>query len=126
GELELGDQIIKGAVNGLTTDPVYLDVHMDANLEITVPIKDGHTALVYVYEGDINIADTERALHKTELAILGKDGDVFVRSNTASRFLLLAGKPIGEPIAQYGPFVMNSPQEIEQAIQDYRDGVLTQ
>jgi len=125
GEVSLDNNIIKGAVSGLSTDPVYLDVDLEANQSFSVPIKDGHTTLIYVYEGEISVGDTKRLLQKNELAVLSKDGEVFVKNEEASRFLVLAGKPINEPIAQYGPFVMNSPLEIEQAIQDYRDDILT-
>lgn len=126
GEVELFGEFLKGAVSGLATDPVYLDVHLESDKDFSVAIKDGHTSLIYVYEGSIVVNNAERSLQKGELAILSREGDIVVHSKEAARFLVLAGKPIGEPIAQYGPFVMNSPQEIEQAIQDYRDGILTQ
>lgn len=126
GELPLFGTELKGVVHGLSTEPVYVDVHLEENRTFSMPVKDGHTALIYVYEGEVSVPYTERPIRKTELALLSKEGEVKVKANVASRLLILAGKPIGEPIVQYGPFVMNTPQEIDQAIQDYRAGVLTQ
>ncbi len=125
GEVDINSSKVKGAVSGISTDPLYLDIHLVAGKQVSIPVVDGHTALIYVYEGSIQVVDAERAVSKGELAILSKEGIVSFQSNEVARVLLLAGKPLGEPIAQYGPFVMNTPQEIEQAIEDYRNGVLT-
>ncbi|MDH3325402.1 MAG: pirin family protein [Gammaproteobacteria bacterium] len=125
GDVVLHDKTLKGAVNGLSTEPVYLDVHMPENSVVEIPVTDGHTALVYVYENEVMVADDETVLKAFSVASFSREGKVKVTSKLSARFLLLSGKPIGEPIAQYGPFVMNTPQEIDQAIQDYRDGSLT-
>jgi len=86
-------------------------------------VKDGHNEFLYPYEGAIR-AGTQ-ALQSHDAGILSTQGAVEVTAGgEGARFLLLAGKPIGEPIVQYGPFVMNSRAEIEQAIRDYQNGVL--
>ena len=124
GETEINGQAVRGAVVGLATDPLYIDIHIDHAQTVEVPVPDNHTALLYIYQGAAKIGDTERQVNAGELAILSRTGAVRIQGEN-TRLLLLAGKPIGEPIAQYGPFVMNTPQEIEQAIKDYRNGVLT-
>ena len=125
GDVNINGQEMKGAVNGLSTEPLYLDVHLPENAEIEIPVTNGNTALLYVYENEVNVADSNTDIKAFDVAALSREGLVRVTSKLAARFLLLAGKPIGEPIAQYGPFVMNTPQEIDQAIQDYRRGILT-
>lgn len=125
GEIEIEGQKIQGSVNGLSTDPIYLDVHLNAEQEIEVPVPEGYTAMVYSYEGSVKVPGIDRMIGKSELALLSREGKLVLQANEASKVILLAGKPIGEPIAQYGPFVMNTPKEIEQAIDDYRSGVLT-
>lgn len=123
GDIKLNDETLKGAVTGLSTEPLYLDVHMSENSKISIPVTEGHTTLVYVYEGQVSVAG--RSVENLQVALLGEKGNVDVMSTDKSRFLLLAGKPLNEPVVQHGPFVMNTSQEIEQAIQDYRDGTLT-
>lgn len=125
GDLNLNGEDLKGAVNGLSTEPLYLDVHLSENSEIEIPVTDGHTALAYVYENEIYAGDSATVLKALDVGLFSREGMIKVTNKAAARFLVLAGKPIGEPVAQYGPFVMNTTQEIEQAIQDYRNGVLT-
>ena len=111
-------------VSGGSTDPLYLDVHLEAGATFTQPIKDGYNAFVYPYEGDISIGD--QVLESRNAGVLSQDGELLVKANEKSaRFILLAAKPIGEPVVQYGPFVMNTREEIEQAIRDYQSGSLT-
>jgi redox-sensitive bicupin YhaK (pirin superfamily) len=98
-----------------------LDVQMGAHGQFLEPIASGHTAFVYVYEGEALVGD-ER-VGARHLAVLGAGGCVQVTSlETDTRFLVLAAAPIGEPVVQYGPFVMNTRAEIEQAVQDYQSG----
>ena len=123
GEVDFNGKHLIGAVSGLSSEPLYLDVHMPNDSEISIPIVDGHTALIYVYEGSVDVAG--KNIKQTQLAILSKEGVVSAKSVKNARFLLLAGKPLEEPVVQHGPFVMNTAQEIEQAIQDYRAGSLT-
>lgn len=112
-----------GPIQGVSTDPLYLDVNIPANTEITLPVASGHNAFTYVFEGEVSIDG--RAIPQNSAAVLNDGNSVTLRGGeNGGRALLLAGKPIGEPIVQYGPFVMNTPEEINQALQDYRDGVL--
>lgn len=113
-----------GAVTGVTTDPLYLDVTLAAGARLEVPVTAGHTALVYVFEGELAVAD--RLVARGQLAVLG-DGERIGLGGAAGggRALVLAARPLREPIVQYGPFVMNSVEEIEQALRDYQAGRLT-
>ncbi len=114
---------VGGAVNRKTTAPLYLDVHMRAGTQFAQTLAAGHNAFVYVYRGSVQIGkDTVAAQH---MAILRNDPQadgVTLTAATDARALLIAGQPLNEPIAQYGPFVMNNEQEIYQAIQDFREG----
>jgi len=112
----------KGPIGGGSTDPLYLDVHLEPGASFTQPIKDGYNAFVYPYEGELKIGDD--VLQSQAAGVLSSKGDLKISATRATRFILLAAKPIGEPVVQYGPFVMNTRQEIEQAIRDYQDGTL--
>jgi redox-sensitive bicupin YhaK (pirin superfamily) len=124
GEVTIGNQVISGPVKGGSTDPLYLDVKLRASERVTVPLTQGYNAFLYLFEGEVSVAD--EAVKSDHLATF-TDGDrvTLVAGEHGARLLLLAGKPIGEPIAQYGPFVMNTQDEINQALSDYRDGTLT-
>ena len=111
-----------GPIQGGSTDPIYWDVALKPNGKFVQGIKD-RTTYVYPFEGSIEIAD--RVLNTHQGGVLGSGDTVEMKAGAeGARFLVLAAKPIGEPIVQYGPFVMNTRQEIEQAIRDYQDGVL--
>jgi len=122
GEVRLNGELVTGAITGLSTEPVYLDIHMKENSELNIPITDGHTALVYVYENEVGVGEGGSLIKAFDVASLSKKGEIKLMATAPAKLLVFAGKPIGEPIVQYGPFVMNTPQEIDQAIQDYRDG----
>lgn len=110
------------------TQPLILDAKLNNGVEHSFEIPKGHNAFIYVYQGDITVGETQRALTQQHLGILSNHSEatgVTITANQDTGFLLIAGKPLGEPIYQYGPFVMNSVQEIEQAIRDYNAGVLT-
>jgi redox-sensitive bicupin YhaK (pirin superfamily) len=117
---------VVGAVREIYAEPEYLDVSMPAHRTFEQPVPRGHTALAYVFEGEVTFggeAEAEGRVAATRLAVLG-DGDL-VRARTLERpgrFLLLSGKPLGEPIARYGPFVMNTGEEIQQTLRELRDG----
>jgi redox-sensitive bicupin YhaK (pirin superfamily) len=116
-----------GAVTDIAADPTYVDVSMPANTTYSQPIEKGHTACVYVFEGEGMFGVTPEGEGRTvghpRLVVLGDGDHVSVRSaGRPLRFLLVSGKPLHEPIARYGPFVMNTPAEIEQALQDLRNG----
>lgn len=129
GTLSLNDQAVSGPINAaeapLSTDPLYVDLHLDAETEVTIPIRAGHNAFVYLYDGEVRVGD--KPLPNRAAGVLG-DGDAVVirTADSGARLLLLAGRPIGEPVAQYGPFVMNTRAEIEKAVDDYRNGRLTE
>ncbi|HJV72962.1 MAG TPA: pirin family protein [Noviherbaspirillum sp.] len=131
GAVELDGRMTRGPVQGLTTDPLYLDVELPAGSVFSQPIDSDHNVFVYVYEGSLLIGDaaTPRRLKTQSAGILSRGDHVEIRadgeSGSVARFLLLAGRPLGEPVVQYGPFVMNTVEEIEQAINDYQKGVFT-
>jgi hypothetical protein len=129
-------KIIAGSVGGLTgpiegvaTDPVYLDVHMQAGTGAQLEIPVGHNAFVYVYVygGQVASGDDEPvAVGTAEIALYGQGtGDTIgLAAMEDSRLLLIAGKPLDEPMVRHGPFVMNTMAELEQAFRDYHAGRL--
>ncbi|WP_333796883.1 pirin family protein [Rheinheimera sp.] len=125
--LSAEQQITAGPIQGLSTDPHYYDLSLPAGSELQLQLPAEHNALVYPFEGEVQIsADGRESLVKTHhAAVLGKGDSLHLVAKTAVRLLVLAAKPIGEPVVQYGPFVMNSAAEIEQAIRDYQAGKLT-
>jgi redox-sensitive bicupin YhaK (pirin superfamily) len=116
---QLGDT--KGAVDTGVTEPTYLDVVLPAGASFAHPVSLGHNAFVYVYDGSVVVG--EHRLTKTELGVLG-DGDSIevVAGDGGAKVLIVAGKPLGEPVARHGPFVMNTMAEIRQAAEDYLAG----
>jgi redox-sensitive bicupin YhaK (pirin superfamily) len=117
---------VHGPVEGIVTQPLYLDVHMDRGGRAELAVEPGHNAFVYVYEGRTTLGtDGGREVTAGQLAILG-DGARLTAATAAApaRFLLLAARPLREPVARYGPFVMNTREEIVQAVEDYRQGRL--
>lgn len=118
-------QTTTGPIHGLSTEPIYWDVHLPAGSTFEQAVPEEHNLFVYVYEGEVAIGDDQRTLSAGNAGLLFKGDQLKITAaNAASRLLVLAGKPIREPIAQYGPFVMNTQDEIEQAIRDYRSGEL--
>ena len=115
-----------GPIHGLSTEPLYFDVRLPAGGSVEIPIPKGHHAFLYLYEGEASVGENREALPHRAAGLLSDGESVKIQAGaTAAQFLLLAGKPLGEPVVQYGPFVMNTREEIEQALADYRDGVLT-
>ena len=113
---------VDGAVQRPDTLPLYLDVHLPAGARFSQDIPVGHNAFAYTYRGEVTIAGTTVA--DRNMAILANDGahQVTLHATQPSRVLIIAGQPLNEPIAQYGPFVMNTGDEIQQSLRDYRDG----
>ena len=125
GVFEQMGEITAGPVRGLSTDPQYYDVRVPAGASVTVPTPAGHNAFLYVYEGAASVGDDARRLPFRSAGLLTPGESVRITAGEAGvKLLFLAGKPIGEPVVQYGPFVMNTPQEIMQAIEDYNAGRL--
>jgi redox-sensitive bicupin YhaK (pirin superfamily) len=125
GEFLQGDARVAGPIGGLSTQPLYFDLHLPAAGEIVIPTPLSHNAFLYVYEGDAVVGDDARPLPFRSAALLTPGAEVRIRAGAQGvRLLLLAGKPIGEPVVQYGPFVMNTAEEIQQAVIDYQRGQL--
>ncbi|MCG2584498.1 pirin family protein [Massilia sp. TS11] len=114
---------VAGAVQRPRTEPVYLDVHLPAGASFSQRLPAGHNAFIYVYRGDVVIEG--KGVAQTRMAILANPADadgVLVKAAEDSRFILIAGRPLNEPIAQYGPFVMNTQQQLYEAVEDFRAG----
>ena len=116
---------VQGAVTREITQPVYLDVHMPQGARFEQALPAEHNAFIYVYRGEVRIGG--QAVPVQRMAILTNtpqaDG-VVIEANVDARFILVSGKPLKQPIVQYGPFVMNTKEEIYQALADFRDGRL--
>ena len=118
---------VRGAVSEIYADPAYLDVAIPANGSFSHPVQKGHAAFAYVFEGrgyfGTGEKTKEHSVSQPGLVIFG-DGD-YIQADAVEdpvRFLLVSGKPLNEPIARYGPFVMNTQEEIQQALEDLRNG----
>jgi redox-sensitive bicupin YhaK (pirin superfamily) len=120
----IGDVV--GPVSGVAVDPVYLDIALDAGARFSMPLQHGHNAFAYVYSGKTRIGapETSTSIARGELAVLEREGDdVLIRADgEPARLILVGGKPLNEPVAKYGPFVMNTPEQIAEAIRDYQAG----
>ena len=113
----------RGVIDDPRTDVQYLDVTLDPGAVFARDLANSYNAFVYVYEGSANTGAATLPQHS--LAVLGEGDQVeIVAGEAGARFILVAGKPIGEPVVQYGPFVMNTQAEIEQAFHDYQAGHL--
>ena len=125
-------KVIAGQVDGTVgpvrqpaTDPTYLDLRIDAGAAFTLPLPMGHSAFMYVYEGSAAVGTGRDAavIEAQELAVLGDGSEVRLEGRAArTRAILVAGRPLREPVARYGPFVMNTREEIMQAFSDYQTG----
>ena len=116
---------VTGAVTRTATAPLYLDIHLPAGTRFAQPLAAGLNAFLYVYRGTAILGPD--AVPAGRMAILANDPQadgILIEAQEATRLILVAGQPLGEPITQHGPFVMNTPQEIQQAIADYRSGRL--
>lgn len=128
GTLNAGGTSTRGPIQGLTTDPLYVDVSLPAGARFEASIDAGHNAFVYPFEGSVEVGGegSARPLRAHQAGVLSDgDGVIVTAGADGARFLLLAGRPLREPVVQYGPFVMNTREEIEQAIRDYQSGTLT-
>jgi len=120
---------VAGAVTREITEPLYLDIHVPAGAEFSTALPDTHNAFIYVYRGAVMVDDVQVASRR--MGILGNSGSlgntpgadgVTLAATEDARLILVAGKPLNEPIVQYGPFVMNTQQEIHQALNDFGSG----
>ncbi|CAG0938028.1 Putative quercetin 2,3-dioxygenase [Gallionellaceae bacterium] len=114
---------VAGAVTREVTEPLYLDVHLPAGASFSTALPDTHNAFIYVYRGAVSVGDTR--VEAQRMGVLsntpGADG-VTLNATQDARLILIAGKPLNEPIVQYGPFVMNTQEEIHQALDDFGSG----
>ncbi len=112
---------IRGPVTEIAASPLYLDVKLAPGSKFIYPIPSGHTALAYVFEGAGEFAN--EVVESVSMVVFNRDGDQLeVKSDSGVRFMLIAGAPFNEPIVPYGPFVMNTAEEIQQTIADLRNG----
>ncbi len=116
---------VTGAVTRDGTAPLYLDLHLPAGARFEQALPGDHNAFVYVYRGEVTVGG--QAVPSQRMAILANEPSsdgVVIEASADAKVLLIAGRPLNEPIAQYGPFVMNTQQEIYQALMDFREGTL--
>jgi redox-sensitive bicupin YhaK (pirin superfamily) len=119
----VGDTV--GPIAARATAPLFVEVQLPEGGEATIPVPLGHEGFVYPFEGGVSVGapGSERVLARGEIAVLGEGEQVRLRSTgEAARALVVAGKPLNEPVVQYGPFVMNTPAQIQQAIRDFQRG----
>lgn len=121
GTFKEGENRQPGAVQRPYTEPYILDLRLPAGSSVRPELPTGHRALLYVYQGDAQVQQSHE-VKAGRLVRLDDQGDLLIDSTEGAGVLLIAGKPLHEPIVQYGPFVMNSREEIEQALRDFRDG----
>jgi redox-sensitive bicupin YhaK (pirin superfamily) len=114
----------RGPVDGIAIEPVYLDVALEPGAKLSVPLPENHSAFAYVFEGDaVQLGRDTLGLRELGVLSKGETVDFAVADDAkAARVLLVAGRPLNEPVARYGPFVMNTPEQIVQAMQDYQAG----
>jgi quercetin 2,3-dioxygenase len=114
---------VRGPVQPGATEPLFLDLHLEAGAGATVPLAQDHNAFVYVYEGEANVGEPTSRIAQGAVAVLSPGDSVSIAAGAkGARLILVAGKPLHEPVAKYGPFVMNTRAELEQAFQDYQAG----
>jgi len=117
--------VVRGPIEQPATEPLYLDIALEPGAAWTHALPEGHNAFAYVFEGTATVGegDDARPLHTHELGVLGGGDDFIVRAGTGgARLILVAGRPLREPVARYGPFVMNTREEVMQAFVDFQEG----
>jgi redox-sensitive bicupin YhaK (pirin superfamily) len=126
GNLTLHNETVSGPIRGVTTSPDYFDISLQEKDTLKLAIDKDKRLLLYVYEGCLQILseDTTQELSSQQLGELDSEENLSLLARSDTKFLLLAATPINEPVVNWGPFVMNTQQEIEQAISDYRSGKL--
>jgi len=122
---------VRGPVAEIFADPEYLDVSMPAGRSFEQPVPRGHAAFAYVFEGEAVVGTDAggggTSVAATRLVLLGDGDRLGVRTGERpARFLLVSGRPLGEPVVRHGPFVMNTREEIQQALRELRDGTFIQ
>jgi quercetin 2,3-dioxygenase len=128
GQLTVNGKSLAGPINStagsMATDPLFVDLSLPTGAQFQLAVPRGHNAFAYAYEGTARIDDL--TLPQQTAGILGEGDHVNIKAGPQGlRLIVIAGRPLGEPVVQHGPFVMNTRAEIEQALQDYRQGTLT-
>ncbi len=124
GEVQGSLGPVRGHISRPVTEPLYLDIVVEKGVYAeSFAVPEGDTVLVYVYEGSALVGGTR--VEKSRMVRLSRQGAVEIAAEGPTKLLLIAGRPLREPIVHYGPFVMNTREEIEQALTDYRNGTLT-
>ena len=124
---DVAGPIVAGPIQGLTTAPVFYDVQLAADKTFDTALPATHSAFIYSYEGDVSIDTTseQRILSAQTAGVLSAGDLLRVTAHADSaKFIVVAGMPLNEPVVQHGPFVMNTREQIEQAIHDYQNGTL--
>ncbi len=126
GDCQLPDgAVIQGPIHGLSTEPLFFDIHLSGDETFSHPIPISHHSFIYVYEGDLSVGDQAERVPRQAALVLGEGDQVTMQSGVqGAKAIWLAAKPIHEPIVQHGPFVMNTQEEIIQAIADYQQNRL--
>ncbi|WP_430470864.1 pirin family protein [Thalassospira lucentensis] len=110
-----------GPINGISTNPVFVDVKLDSGAEVTIPLPKGHAAVVYVFIGDAVVAQKDVPTH--HLAVLANgEGVTLTGGEDGGRMLVIAARPLREEVVRYGPFVMSSKKDLMQAFDDFQNG----
>lgn len=115
---------LQGPVDGVGIEPRFLDVKLASGERFEFPVPRSHASFVYVLDGDAEVGPQKTHVPRGSLAALGEGDVALVRAGTASRFLVVSGEPLREPIARRGPFVMNTEEELDRAWADFRAGRL--
>jgi len=117
-----------GPITGIVAEPTYLDVALAGGGSLVLPIPRGHSAFAYLFDGEARFGAEEKALITAPKLVVWSDGEsVEVRAEQhPARFLLVSGTPLNEPIARYGPFVMNTQEEIQQTLRELQQGTFAQ
>lgn len=127
GTTEIEGKVLFGPIQGLSQEPLFLDVRLPIGGHVSIPVTPGHAAFIYPYENQIAIGTLNKQLplESHSAGVLSPGDHIEVHNvDEAAAFLILAARPLREPVVQYGPFVMNTREEIEQAITDFKNGQL--